>query len=72
MVISMINIPIPTVITKTVFKFPIIGRAVMAFAGRNHIAGKISSKPKKLPNKKPKITENIPQRPIIAARADFL
>ena len=72
MVIRIMPIPMAMATTNTVFNMPINGRLVMAFAGLNHRGSIISSNPKMLPNRKPKIVEKKPQQERIAARFIFL
>jgi hypothetical protein len=65
------NIPRVIVTTNTVFKFPITGSAVIAFAGLTQSGCIISSNPNIEPNKNPNIVEKNPHLAIIAASLDF-
>ena len=71
MVKTIMPMPKATVITNTVFNRPINGKVVIACPGRIHAASIISSNPKILPKKKPKIVEKNPQQLTMAARLIF-
>ena len=68
MVVRIKNIPNTMATTKTVFIFPSPGTKIIDSTGLNHTASITSSKPKILPNIKPKKVEKIPAIPIMAAR----
>ena len=63
MVIRIIPMPMATVMTKTVLSLPIKGRVVIAWPGRIQTASRISSNPKTLPNRNPKMVEKNPHIP---------
>ena len=66
MVTRMRNIPKTMATTKIVFICPSPGTSVIASTGLSHRASMVCSKPKILPNIKPKKVEKIPAVPIIA------
>lgn len=67
------TIPMPRAIatTNTVFKFPINGSCIIASFGLSQSGSMMSSNPKMLPNRKPKIVEQKPQQEMMAARLIF-
>ena len=71
-VVRIRNIPNAMATTKAVFIVPINGSVVIASFGCIQSAGMTSSKPKKLPNRKPKIVEKTPALLKHAASSIFL